>query len=108
MFRQTEVAHLHLDVKDASLLLNLLLDSSHGLVEDRQALCALQSGRGHHVARGCDQVDLARTSRIGLIDTAPQAFTLTALNPNQKHSLWPEQCVKSRVYLKLGSVISKI
>lgn len=58
MHGETEVTHLHLDVKDASLLLNLLLDSCHGLVEDRQALCALQSGRCHHVARGSDQVDL--------------------------------------------------
>lgn len=29
------VTYLHLDVKDASLLLNLLLDGSHGLVKDR-------------------------------------------------------------------------
>lgn len=61
---ETEVTHLHLDVKDASFLLNLLLDSSHGLVKDRQALCALQSGRCHHVARWSDQVDLPRRSLI--------------------------------------------
>lgn len=50
--------YLHLDVKDAPLLFNLLLDSCHGLVEDRQALRALQSGGGHHVTRWSDQVDL--------------------------------------------------
>lgn len=52
--------YLHLDVKDASLLLNLLLDGSHGLVKDRQALCALQSGCGHHIARWGNQVDLSK------------------------------------------------
>lgn len=50
--------YLHLDVKNAPLLLNLLLDSCHGLVEDRQALRALQSGGGHHVTWRSDQVDL--------------------------------------------------
>lgn len=53
--------HLHLDIEDTSLLLDLLLDSSHGLIEDRQALCALQSGRCHHVTRGSNQVDLPGT-----------------------------------------------
>lgn len=57
------VTHLHLDVKDAPLLLNLLLDGRHGLVEDGQALRALQSGRGHHVAGGSDQVDLPSRGR---------------------------------------------
>lgn len=52
------VNYLHLDIKDPSLLLNLLLDGCHGLVKDRQALCALQSGCGHHIARWSNQVDL--------------------------------------------------
>lgn len=55
--------YLHLDVKNAPLLLNLLLDSCHGLVEDRQALRALQSGGGHHVAWRSDQVDLQNDSQ---------------------------------------------
>lgn len=54
------IIYLHLDVKDTSLLLNLLLNGSHGLVKDRQALCALQSGRGHHIARWSNQVYLSK------------------------------------------------
>lgn len=50
--------YLHLDVKNAPLLLNLLLDSCHGLVEDRQPLRALQSGGGHHVTWRSNQIDL--------------------------------------------------
>lgn len=57
--RVGRAAHLHLDVEDAPLLLDLLLDGGHGLVEHRQPLCALQGGRRHHVARGSDQVDLS-------------------------------------------------
>lgn len=56
--KEKEIIHLHLDIKHAPLLFNLLLDSSHGLVENREALCALQGGRRHHIARGSDQVDL--------------------------------------------------
>lgn len=50
--------YLHLDVKNTPFLLNLLLDRGHGLVEDRQALRALQSGGGHHITRWSNQVDL--------------------------------------------------
>lgn len=62
--KKSEIIHLHLDVKDTPLLFNLLLDSSHGLVEDREALCALQGGRRHHVARGSDQVDLQKVNAM--------------------------------------------
>lgn len=74
--KNNNLYYLHLDVKDASLLLNLLLDSSHGLVEDRQALRALQSGGGHHVTRRSDQVDLTRNNTTS---------ALLPLYPRQRH-----------------------
>lgn len=52
------ISHLHLNVEDTSLLFDLLFNDSHGLIEHRKALCALQCGCGHNVTRRGDQVDL--------------------------------------------------
>jgi len=91
--KESEVTHLHLDVKDTSLLLNLLLDSRHGQVEDRQALGALQGGRCHHVARGSDQVDLPEVDRVSLVHI--YSITCSHLPPYFSLSGIEQECSRS-------------
>lgn len=70
-----KVSHLHLDVEDAPLLLDLFLDGSHGLVQDRQTFCALQGGGRHHVARRSDQVDLRQQDHNKSLVEQPKQFS---------------------------------
>lgn len=74
------MAYLHLDVKDTSLLLDLLLDGSHGLVQNRQSLCALQSGRCHHVTRRSDQVNLQTQDHISFYDLKVELESIRTLS----------------------------
>lgn len=81
-----KVSHLHLDVEDAPLLLDLFLDGSHGLVQDRQTFCALQGGGRHHVARRSDQVDLRQQDHNKSLVEQPKQFSETPLKTSR--SLW--------------------